>query len=124
MTSRIARIRFLDEMARFTSTVLSPLLTPSYAMLMALSISPKVLDSVGSRINLLIIILGITCVLPMATIALLHNFKFIKDKRMVKRDERLLRFLTVSLDKHAIAYNEKKRNNKKEKEQAPAEEAN
>ena len=40
-----------------------------------------------------------------------------------KRDERLLRFLTVSLDKHAIAYNEKKRNAKKEKEQAPAEEA-
>jgi small subunit ribosomal protein S6 len=29
-----------------------------------------------------------------------------------KRDERLLRFLTVSLDKHAIAYNEKKRNAK------------
>ena len=26
-----------------------------------------------------------------------------------KRDERLLRFLTVSLDKHAVAYNEKKR---------------
>ncbi|HRY31811.1 MAG TPA: 30S ribosomal protein S6 [Bacteroidales bacterium] len=29
-----------------------------------------------------------------------------------KRDERLLRFLTVALDKHAIAYNEKKRANK------------
>jgi small subunit ribosomal protein S6 len=28
-----------------------------------------------------------------------------------KRDETLLRFLTVSLDKHAIAYNEKKRAN-------------
>jgi small subunit ribosomal protein S6 len=26
-----------------------------------------------------------------------------------KRDERVLRFLTVSLDKHAVAYNEKKR---------------
>jgi small subunit ribosomal protein S6 len=40
-----------------------------------------------------------------------------------KRDERLLRFLTVSLDKHAVAYNEKKRNNKKEQpavEEAPA----
>ena len=37
-----------------------------------------------------------------------------------KRDERLLRFLTVSLDKHAIAYNEKKRNAKKAAaEQAP-----
>ena len=37
-----------------------------------------------------------------------------------KRDERLLRFLTVSLDKHAVAYNEKKRNAKKN---APVEEA-
>lgn len=26
-----------------------------------------------------------------------------------KRDERIMRFLTVSLDKHALAYNEKKR---------------
>ncbi len=38
-----------------------------------------------------------------------------------KRDERLLRFLTVSLDKHAVAYNEKKRNAKKAAaEAAPA----
>jgi small subunit ribosomal protein S6 len=27
----------------------------------------------------------------------------------LRRDERVLRFLTISLDKHAIAYNEKKR---------------
>ncbi|HNT80187.1 MAG TPA: 30S ribosomal protein S6 [Bacteroidia bacterium] len=37
-----------------------------------------------------------------------------------KRDERVMRFLTVSLDKHAIAYNERKRKNaelkKKEEE--------
>ena len=35
-----------------------------------------------------------------------------------KRDERIMRFLTVALDKHAIAYNEKKRKNAdlKEKE--------
>lgn len=36
-----------------------------------------------------------------------------------KRDERILRFLTVKLDKHAIAYNEKKRKKaKEEKSQA------
>ncbi len=29
-----------------------------------------------------------------------------------KRDERILRFLTIALDKHSIAYNEKKRLNK------------
>ncbi|MBR5352457.1 MAG: 30S ribosomal protein S6 [Bacteroidales bacterium] len=42
-----------------------------------------------------------------------------------KRDERLLRFLTVSLDKYAIAYNEKKRNAKKAVEEpAETQEAN
>ena len=42
----------------------------------------------------------------------------------LKRDERVIRFLTMALDKHAIAYNEKKRRDKdtakeadKEKEQ-------
>lgn len=28
-----------------------------------------------------------------------------------KRDERIMRFLTVALDKHAVAYNERKRKN-------------
>ena len=34
-----------------------------------------------------------------------------------KRDERILRFLTVKLDKHAIAYNEKKRKAKESAKQ-------
>ena len=38
----------------------------------------------------------------------------------LKRDERILRFLTVKLDKHAVAYNEKKR---KKAEEAAAGEA-
>ena len=38
----------------------------------------------------------------------------------LKRDERILRFLTVKLDKHAVAYNEKKRNAKKAAAEAPA----
>ena len=40
----------------------------------------------------------------------------------LKRDERILRFLTVKLDKHAVAYNEKKR--AKKAEAAAAEVAN
>ncbi len=39
---------------------------------------------------------------------------------MFKRDEKILRFLTVALDKHAIAYNEKKRT--KAKAEKPKEE--
>ncbi len=33
-----------------------------------------------------------------------------------KRDERIMRFLTVKLDKHAVAYNEKKRRIKAQKQ--------
>ncbi len=35
----------------------------------------------------------------------------------IKRDERVMRFLTVKLDKHAIAYNEKKRRKASEKKE-------
>lgn len=39
-----------------------------------------------------------------------------------KRDERVMRFLTTSLDKHAIAYNEKKRSGAFKKKVAKTEE--
>ena len=93
MASRIARIRLLDELARFISTMFSPLLTPTYGMFLALNISPKVLDTTGTRIKLLLIIFGITCVLPMATITVLHNLKLIKDKRIIKREDRFYPYL-------------------------------
>jgi len=38
------------------------------------------------------------------------------------RDERILRFLTVALDKDALAYAEKRRSNRKAKAEAPKEE--
>jgi len=55
-----------------------------------------------------------------------HLFEFKAEGKILrdyeisfKRDERIMRFLTVKLDKHAIAYNEKKR--KRAKEQAKTE---
>ncbi len=41
----------------------------------------------------------------------------------LKRDERVVRFLTIALDKHAIAYNEKKRSGAFNKKPAKTEEA-
>lgn len=38
-----------------------------------------------------------------------------------KRDERIMRFLTVALDKHAVAYNERKRKQAEIKKQQEAE---
>ncbi len=39
----------------------------------------------------------------------------------MKRDERVIRFLTVAMDKHAIAYNEKKRREKEAAKEAEEE---
>ncbi len=40
-----------------------------------------------------------------------------------KRDERIMRFLTVGLDKHAVAYNEKRRRLQSEAKNKPKEES-
>ncbi|MEH0155811.1 30S ribosomal protein S6 [Limibacter armeniacum] len=40
-----------------------------------------------------------------------------------KRDEKILRFLTVALDKHGIEFNDRRRNGKLIKDQAPKTEA-
>ena len=39
-----------------------------------------------------------------------------------RRDERVIRYLTVALDKHAVAYAERRRNNKSKAAAAPVEE--
>ncbi len=51
-----------------------------------------------------------------------HLFEFKADGDVVgelelqfRRDERIMRFLTVTMDKYAIAFAEKRRNNRKEK---------
>lgn len=84
-------------MAKFISTMLSPLLTPTYGTLMALSITPKLLDVTGARFKLLLIVFALTCIFPMITIAVLHNFKVIKDKRMISRKERLIPYITGTI---------------------------
>lgn len=57
-----------------------------------------------------------------------HLIEFKSDPELIskleiefKRDERVIRFLTVALDKHAIAYNEKKRTEKDKEAEKPKE---
>lgn len=92
--SRITKIKILDEVAKFISTMLSPLLVPTYSTFMALSITPKLVSVTGARFKLLLIVFTLTCIFPMITIAVLHNFKVIKDKRLISRKERMIPYIT------------------------------
>lgn len=83
--------------ARIFSTALSPLLMPSYGMFLALWATVLCYIPEGTRLVVLLVIFGITCILPMVVIAVLHNLKIIEDKRLVKREERWLPYIATVL---------------------------
>ncbi|MBQ7689618.1 MAG: hypothetical protein IJT30_00260 [Muribaculaceae bacterium] len=63
---------------------------PSYGVLFVLWTSVMCLLPMGTRIAVLMMVFGITCVLPVLVIGVLHHFGIISDKRLDKRRERLL----------------------------------
>ena len=90
MLSRYTLNRLIAASARFFSTVLSPLVMPFYGAFLVLWTSVMCLLPMGTRITVLMVVLGITCVLPVLVIGVLHHFRLISDKRLDKRHERLL----------------------------------
>lgn len=82
--------RFIAGSAHFFSSVLSPLVMPTYGVLLVLWASVLCLLPMGTRIAVAIMIFGITTVLPVSAIGVLHHFKIISNKRLVKRKERLI----------------------------------
>lgn len=87
--------RILVGLARFASAMLSPLLMPTYGVLIALWCSYLSAYDVGLRVTILLVVLGITCVLPMF---------FIVDKKLIERKERLWPFIFALVCYIAAAY--------------------
>lgn len=82
--------RLIAGSARFFSSVLTPLVMPTYGVFLVLWTSVLCLLPIGTRILVLTMIFGITTVLPIFAIGVLHHFKIISDKRLNKRKERLI----------------------------------
>ncbi len=87
---RLTTGRILVAGARFFSSVLSPLLMPTYGALLVLWTSVLCLLPNGTRVMVLIMVLGITCVLPMILIGFLHHYGIIRDKRLENPQERTI----------------------------------
>lgn len=75
----------MQAIARLFSTLLSPLLMPTYGIFLVLWVSILCYLPTGTRMVVLLVVFGITCILPMTVIAVLHNLKVIEDKRLVNR---------------------------------------
>jgi len=95
--SRFTSYRILTELSKLLSTVLNPMLMPTYGTAIALWLSYLNAATVGGRVTILMMIFGITCILPMILISVLHHFQVIKDKRLERQSDRLIPYLFAIL---------------------------
>lgn len=89
--------KIVEYGAHFFSAVLSPMLMPTYGVFLVLWCSFLNANPIGDRVAVLMVVFGITCILPIVFIALLHNFKVIKDKRLDERAERSIPYVFAIL---------------------------
>ena len=96
--------RFIAGVANFLTTVLSPLLMPTYGVFLALWVSVLCLLPYGTRVSALLMCMGITCILPLIFISVLRHFKLVKDLHVDIREQRLYPYLFTTLCYCIAAY--------------------
>lgn len=85
----------MQHITRFLANILSPLLAPSYGVFLALWVSIICYQPLGTRLAVLLVVFGITFVIPMFFINILHNFKIIKDRYLNDPKERIYPYTAV-----------------------------
>jgi len=90
--------------AHFLSTVLSPLLMPTYGIFLVLWVSVLCLLPYGTRVAVLLVGMGITCILPLIFVSVLRHFKMVSDLHVEVREERLIPYLFTALCYAVAAY--------------------
>lgn len=96
--------KFIAGMANFLTTALSPLLMPTYGIFLALWVSVLCLQPYGTRVSILLVCMGITCIIPLIFLSVLRHFKLIKDLHVEIREQRLFPYLFTALCYLVAAY--------------------
>ena len=101
---RVTVNRFIAGAANALSNALSPLMMPTYGVFLTLWVSVLCLLSYGTRVTVLLMCMGITCILPLIFLSVLHHFKLVKDFQVSQRQERLIPYLFTALCYAVAAY--------------------
>ena len=96
--------RMIAGVANFLSTVLSPLLMPTYGVFLVLWVSVLCLLPYGTRVAVLLICMGITCILPLIFLSVLRHFKLVKNLHVDIREQRFIPYLFTVLCYAVAAY--------------------
>lgn len=89
--------KFIAGLANFMSNALSPLLMPTYGVFLVLSVSVLCVLPYGTRVAVLLVCMGITCIVPLIFLSVLRHFKLVKSLHVDVREQRLIPYLFTAL---------------------------
>ena len=89
--------KFIAGMADGLSTALSPLLMPTYGVFIVFWVSVLCLLPYGTRVSVLLMCMGITCILPLIFLSVLRHFKLVKSIHVDIREQRLYPYLFTAV---------------------------
>lgn len=96
--------KLIADVSHFLSMVLTPLMMPTYGVFIVMWASVLCLLPYGTRVAVLLVCMGITCILPLIFLSVLRHFGMVKDLHVDVREERLLPYLFTALCHGVAAY--------------------
>lgn len=87
----------MNRIASVFSTIFSPLLVPTYAVWLSLSVTVLSLIPAGTRAGVVFAMFLITCVMPMLVIGVLWKSGYVSDPGLNKRTERTVPYIVTVL---------------------------
>ena len=96
--------KFIAGLANVMSTALSPILMPTYGVFLVLSVSVLCVLPYGTRVAVLLVCMGITCILPLIFLSVMRHFKLVKSLHVEVREQRLIPYLFTALCYFGAAY--------------------
>ena len=96
--------KLIADAANLLSTVLSPLMMPTYGVFLVMWASVLCLLPYGTRVSVLLVCMGITCILPLIFLSVLRHFKLVKDLHVEMREQRFIPYLFTALCYAVAAY--------------------
>ncbi len=86
-------MRILHYVSSFFSILLSPLLMPTYGVIVALWLSNLLVLTLSTKLVIISFVFLLTCVIPVTLILLLKFLKIIDDPQLNNRKERLIPYI-------------------------------
>ena len=96
--------KFIAGLANVASSALSPILMPTYGVFLVLSTSILCVLPYGTRVAVLLVCMGITCIVPLIFLSVLRHFKLVKDLHVDVREQRFIPYIFTALCYLAAAY--------------------